>query len=88
MKVKALQFLNKSIHVGVQAAADDTTHEISLLGSGYLVVHRSSGRAYHVHGSLVVAELDLEGDDASSPAADAVSRRGQSAKKQTPLPPG
>ena len=63
MKVTKLQFLNRAINVGVQAAADSTSHDISLFPGGYyLLEHRQSGRAYLVHASLAVAEVDVSED--------------------------
>ena len=70
MKVTKLQFLNRAINVGLQAAADSTTHDIRLFTGGYyLLEHRQSGRAYLVHASLAVAEVDMsEGDEEEKPA--------------------
>lgn len=97
MKVKKLQFLDHKMFVGDTirpgAGVDDTTHDIRPFGNGFwLLEHKRSGRAYLVHASLAVAEVDMsEEADATGASADAarpVSGRGAPAKKPAQVPPG
>lgn len=70
MKIRKLQFLNRTIHVGMQAEASSDTHNISLFPGGYyLLEHKQSLRSYLVHASLAVAELEQDqGEQPEAPA--------------------
>lgn len=78
MKVVGLRFIT-ALHVGQDKKAIGLdTHDIEQLGPGYLVTHRASGKSYHLHGSLVVAEVELPEGDAPVATEDK-PRKGKAA---------